>query len=216
MPQHHRHKARRPQPQQHGDHTGRHTQDHQGRQVAHPPDRQVVIEKDGQQPQGGAGPGGDLPPQQGKQEHQRAEIEGEQYHQLEGELRQYGGPHRRTGIDQGDQPQHGYHNREGPGGKPNHSAACAAVPAGAAGEGHLLFVAPLPMEGIGDAAAQQDGHKQTVAPDEHKVHSRPSSSILRSSSKSSRLTPASTREVARAATEPPKSWSSTPRLAWAR
>ena len=217
IPQNHRPGPRQPDPKEDrnqavgdGEH---HQREHKGLRPKH----DVVVQKDGQQPQGGAGPGGDGPPQQGEQEQQQGEVQGEDHQQLERKLHQGVGGQRRTKKRGVDQPVDGHHNGQRPGDNEDDGVPLGADPDGTAGDGHLPLIFPLQPEGDSHPYAQYKGNKYTVEPDDQKVvHSRPSSSMRRSSSRSSRLTPASTREVARAATEPPKSWSSTPRLAWAR
>ena len=202
VPQSHCPGPRQPDPQQQRGQAVWDGYHHQRRHKGVPPDHGVVVQKDGQQPQGGAGPSGDGPPQQGQSKQKHGEVQGEEHQQMEGKLQQDGGPRRRAEEQGVDQPVSGHHKGQDPGGKPDLRGALLLAAGGAAGEGHLPLILPLPAEAVSYTNSQQGGGKQTAAPN-NVVHSRPSSSILRSSSSSSRLTPVPHRAEAKAGRLPP-------------
>ena len=124
----------------------------------------AIVDKYRKQPQGGASPGGDSFPQQWEQDHQHPEVQGEQSHQLGGGFHQEGGADSRTGRQEGGQPQNSDEDGKDPGGKPDHGVSLFPLSGGAAGLGHLLFIAPLPAEGKGHGQPHQQGENDTEDP----------------------------------------------------
>ena len=150
----------------------------------------------GHQPEAGAEPGGEAPPQQGQRQQQKEEVEA----QIGGGFQQH--PHCQVGpllrpVE--DHRQHG----EGQ----NHRGKGTGV---AVDHGVLPVVLPglpgLHPAAAGVAGAHHPGEEQPQAQPQKKVQahsSSPSSSIRRSSSISSRETPPSQRETAKLRRDPP-------------
>ena len=188
--------ARQPHPPQgrqqffpQGDHKARHPAEVQEAVHARPNER-------GHQPEGGAEPGGEAPPQQGQRRQQKEEVEA----QVGGGFQQH--PHGQVGplfrpVKEHRQQGKGRdHKGEGVGIAVDHGVL-PVIPPGLPG----LHPAAA---GIADAHRPGEGQSHGQPEENGDAHpSSPSSSIRRSSSISSRETPPSQRETAKLRRDPP-------------